>query len=108
MVIWFRCFIKDYAEITDPLVLLTGKHFVLKSRSKKAWSNEQHDAINRIKPTPSSAPVLHFPDFSREFVADTDVSGVGAGGFFAQPSTDLEIIAYYSHRFSKNRRPRTV
>ena len=94
------------AEITAPLVLLTGTDFV-KSRFKKAWSTEQDDAFNRIKRALSSAPVLHFPDFSRESVVHTDASELGAGAFLAQPSTDgkvLEIIAYYSHRFSKSQR----
>lgn len=107
MVNFVRRFIKDYAEITAPLVLLTGKDFVLKSRFKKAWSTEQDNAFERIKRVLSSAPVLHFPDFSREFVVHTDASELGAGAFLAQPTPDgkdLEVIAYYSHRFSKSQR----
>ena len=104
MVNFVRPFIKDYAEISAPLVRLTGKYFVLKKRFQKAWGTEEDSALARVKRVLPSAHVLHFPYFSREFVVHTDASELGSGAFLAQPSTDgkyLDIIAYFSRRFSK-------
>ena len=103
-----RRFIPDYAEVTAPLVELTKKEFGKKSSFKKAW-NVNHDvAFEHIKRLLVSAPVLHFPDFSREFVVHVDASETGCGAFLAQPSKDddksLDIIAYYSHRFKQGQR----
>ena len=68
MVNFVRRFIKDYAEVTAPLIaLLTREDFVLKSRLKKARGSEQDNALARIKRVLSPVPVLHLPDFSREF-----------------------------------------
>lgn len=47
--------------------------------------------------------MLHFPDFSKEFVVHLDASEVGAGAFLAQKNgNDLDIIAYFSQRFNKS------
>lgn len=105
-----RRFVKDYAEITSPLVDLTRKEFTLKKKFKAAWGSAQDEAFAKVKEALTSAPVLHFPDFSREFVVHTDASEQGVGAFLAQPSKDsadgkdLDIVAYYSKRFSKSQR----
>ena len=76
--------------------------------SKKAFGRPaQREAFARAKRALTSAPVLKYPDFTREFIVHTDASEAGVGAFLAQRSresssdSDLEIIAYYSHRFSK-------
>ncbi len=103
-----RRFIDDYAEITSPLVDLTQKSFVKRASFKKAWGPAQDAAFQKLKDALSSARVLHFPDFSRDFVVHTDASEKGVGAFLAQPSRgstdgkDLDIVAYYSKRFSKS------
>ncbi|CAB1105069.1 unnamed protein product [Ectocarpus sp. CCAP 1310/34] len=103
-----RRFIPDYAEITNPLVELTRKEYATKSRFVKAW-NKSHDAsFAHLKRLLTSAPVLHFPDFDREFVVHVDASEHGCGAFLAQPSKadpeSLDMIAYYSHRFKHGQR----
>ncbi|CAB1106859.1 unnamed protein product [Ectocarpus sp. CCAP 1310/34] len=103
-----RRFIPDYAEITNPLVELTRKEYATKSRFVKAW-NKSHDAsFAHLKRLLTSAPVLHFPDFDREFVVHVDASEHGCGAFLAQPSKadpeSLDMIAYYSHRFKYGQR----
>ena len=98
-----RRFIPDYAEVTAPLVALTQKEYATKSRFQKAWNSNHDIAFAHIKRLLVSAPVLHFPDFSREFVVHVDASETGCGAFLAQISKDddksCDIIAYYSHRF---------
>ena len=50
---------------------------------------------------------LHFPDYSKEFIVHVDGSEAGFGAFLAQNASegsnkpDLEIIAYFSTRFTK-------
>ena len=53
----------------------------------------------------TQAPVLQFPDFSKDFALHGDASEAGAGAFFArQKGDDLVIIAYFSQRFSDSQR----
>ena len=71
---------------------------------------EQREAFARAKRALTSAPVLKYPDVTREFIVHTDASEAGVGAFIAQRSrenssdSDLDIIAYYSHRFSQSQR----
>ncbi|CAB1120564.1 unnamed protein product [Ectocarpus sp. CCAP 1310/34] len=110
MVNFVRRAIKDYADVTAPLVELTRKDYVKRASFKKAWGSAQDAAFENVKRVLSSTPVLHFPDFSREFVVHTDASEQGVGAFLAQPSRDsadgkeLDIVAFYSKRFSKGQR----
>lgn len=65
----------------------------------------QYSAFGKLKNFLSSPPVLHFPDFSREFVIHTDASEKGVGAILAHPSRgntddrELDIVAYYRKRF---------
>ena len=103
-----RRFVKDYSDLTAPLVELTRKSFVKRTSFKKAWGPAQDAAFQKLKEALSEAPVLHFPDFSRDFVVHTDASEQGVGAFLAQPSKgstdgkELDIVAYYSKRFSRS------
>ena len=92
----------NYSDSTAPLVELTKKSFVKRASFKKVWGPAQDTAFQNLKDALSSAPVLHFPNFSRDFVVHTDVSEQGLGAFLAIPSTgstddkELDIVAYYS------------
>ena len=103
----FVRFVKDYPDLTAPLVELTRKSFVKSTSFKKAWGPAQDAAFQKLKDALSEAPVLHFPDFSRDFAVHTDASEQGVGAFLAQPSKgstdgkELDIVAYYSKRFSR-------
>ena len=83
----FVRFVKDYSDLTAPLVELTRKSFVKRTSFKKAWGPAQDSAFQKLNDAISEAPVLHFPDFSRNFVVHTD-------------GKELDIVAYYSKRFS--------
>ena len=84
------------------------KDFVKETAFKKVFGPAQRDAgLSHAKRALTSAPVLEYPGFTREFIVHTGSSEAGVGAFLAQPSLDgssgfnLDIIAYYSHNFSK-------
>ena len=70
------------------------------------WGPEQGAAFQKLKDALSSAPVLHFPHFSRQFLDHTDASEQGVGVFLAHPSKgrtddkEVDIVACCSKRFS--------
>ena len=105
-----RRFVPEYAEVTAPLVKLTKKQSKQRREFEKHWGATQSEAVTRIKKLLSSPPVLHFPDYSKEFIVHVDASEAGVGAFLAQDANegsdkpDLEIIAYVSKRFTKGQK----
>ena len=99
-----------YAEVTAPLVELTKKQYKQQREFDKHWGTTQSETITRIKKLLSSPPILHFPDHSKEFIVHVDASEAGVGAFVAQNANegsdkrDLEIIAYFSERFTKGQK----
>ena len=60
---------------------------------------KHQDAFDALNEAVSTAPVLGYPNFSREFILETDVSLNGLGTVLSQQDKDGEIcvIAYASH-----------
>ena len=103
MVNYVRKFIPNLATVIAPMVDLTKKEAV-KSVAKR-WGPEHDKAFAEVKQLLTNAPVLHFPDFSKEFVVHVDASETGAGAFLAQKNgDDLNIIAYFSQHFNMSQR----
>ena len=63
---YYRRFVKDFAELAEPLVALTrkGAPFV--------WTDQQQTAFNALKACLISAPILGFPTENGRFVLDTE------------------------------------
>ena len=52
---YYRRFVKNFAEIADPLVALTWKGVPF------VWADEQQTAFDALKASLLSAPILGFP-----------------------------------------------
>ena len=101
-----RRFVPECVELSAPLVELIKKQHKQRREYEKHWGTTQSQAVTRIKKLLSSPPVLHFPDYSKESIVHVDASKAGVGAFLAQNANegsekpDLEIIAYFSKRFT--------
>ena len=60
---------------------------------------KHQDAFDALKEALSTASILGYPDISREFILETDVSLNGLGAILSQQGKDGQIcvIAYASH-----------
>ena len=68
---YYRRFVKDFGKMAQPLTTL------LKGTGSFQWNEEADYAFRKLKQALVSAPVLALPNFSVEFVLETDASGVG-------------------------------
>ena len=68
LVSYYRRFVANFSVIANPLFALTRKG------TPFDWSPKCQEAFQRLKDTLTSASVLAFPDFSREFLLETDAS----------------------------------
>ena len=88
---YYRKFIKEFSKIAKPLTKLTKK------TEKFAWAAEQQIAFNTLKEKLTTAPVLQYPDFTKEFNVTTDASDYAIGAVLSQgPIGNDRPIAYAS------------
>ena len=95
---YYRRLIPDFASIAAPLSDLTKKS----APNLVQWSSQCDSAFQKLKELLCSHPVLKSPDFSKEFILQTDASERGVGAVLSQ--TDDEgrehPVSYYSHKLS--------
>ena len=94
---YYRRFIKDFAKIARPLNNLTKKSV------KFEWNEDSQNAFDKIKRTLVSAPILVYPDFTREFHLFVDASSTGMGMALAQIDDNgrERVVAYNGRNFNK-------
>ncbi len=93
---YYRKFIKNFAEITQPLNKLTRKNINF------IWSEECQKAFDKIKNALTKPPILVYPNFKKEFIIITDASKIGVGGTLCQNYNGiLKPISYFSKSFTK-------
>ena len=73
-------FIPDYATIAVPLTNLTKKN----APNKVVWTEQCNQAWQNLKGILCSSPVLRTPDFSSQFILQTDASDYGFGAVLSQ------------------------
>ena len=96
---YYRKFIEGYSKYAKPLELL------INTKNKNiVWTNECEIAFKKLKEKMFNSPILKYPDFSREFILDTDASFDTIGAVLSQKDEyGLErVIAYGSKSMSKH------
>ena len=90
---FYKKFIPQYSQVCAPLFNL------LKKNNKFMWSESAQNALDQLKIALTSAPVLAFPDMSREFILTCDASQSGLGYILGQIGDDSkEHVIEYSGR----------
>ena len=97
---YYRRFIPQFAKIAHPLHCLTRKD------APFHWSSECQAAFEALKSRLISALVLAYPDFSKDFVLETDASYVELGAILSQLQVDGKFhpLSYASRTLSPPRR----
>ena len=87
-------FIQDYATITEPLRRLTRK------KTQFKWGKSQQEALQKLKETLLSDPVMAYFDITKHTTVTRDASPYGISAILSQTSTkeatDHKIVAYVS------------
>ena len=70
------------------------------------WTIEHQEAFDALKEALCTAPVLGYPDFTREFILETDASLKGLGTILSQQQKDgsVPVIAYVSRSLCPSER----
>ena len=97
---YYRRFIRDFALIARPLHCLTER------TAKFRWTNECQAAFEELRRRLTTDPVLAYPDFSRQFILDTDASDTGIGAVLSQVDENgrERVISYGSRLLTKPER----
>ena len=89
---YYRRFVKDFAELAEPLVALTRKGVPF------VWTDQQQAAFEALKACLICAPILGFPTEDGRFVLDTDASLFAVGGVLSQLQKEGEVVIAYASR----------
>ena len=93
---YYRRFIKNFADIANPLNKLLRKETVFE------WNDKCQSSFEILKKNLLSPQILQFPDYSKEFIITTDASKVACGAVLAQLHDGIELpIAFASKAFTK-------
>lgn len=93
---YYRRFIRNFAEITNPLNKLLRKNTPFK------WSDECEHSFSTLKQKLISPQILQFPDYTKPFILITDASKVACGAVLAQCHDSFELpVAFASKAFTK-------
>ena len=97
---YYRWFMKEYSRIAEPLHQLTRK-----TSKGFLWTTACQDAFYGLKLHLTTAPILTYPDFSKEFILHTDASATALGAVLCQEKEGVEhVIAYWSRQLNKSER----
>ena len=96
---FYRNFIRNFADISNPLNRLTSEKIEFN------WDTECENAFLELKSHLSSPPVLAFPRISDTFTIEVDASDNAIGGVLCQDDIHGEPhpIAYFSSTLNKSK-----
>ncbi len=93
---YYRKFIPDYSTVACSLTDLTRG----KALSQVKWTADCETAFQHLKKCLCSKPILRSPDFSHEFILQTDASDRGVGAVLSQKDDEgnEHPTAYFSRK----------
>ena len=91
-------FVPNYTKIARPLYVLTQQD------TPFVWTTVCEQAFDELKFKLLTSPVLAYPDFSKDFVLETDASKQGLGAILSQFQEDSKLHppAYASSSLSSS------
>ena len=96
LVTYYTKFIKGFARIAKPLTLLTRQQVKFK------WTPVHHTAFLHLKEAIIQAPILHYPNPDKKYIAYTDASDDACKAQLSQEYDGMEFaIAFLSHIFTE-------
>ena len=95
---YFRCFIKNFAQIAKPQNNLLGCGNSKMRNHPVTLTPAAEEAFYRLKKKCATVPVLAFADLKRSFLLETDASKYGLGAILQQMQEDgkYHLVAYAS------------
>ena len=99
MMSYYRRFVANFASTAACLFELTKKD------STFIWTDETKNAFNKLKTDLVKAPILIYPNFSKEFEIFCDASNVAIGAALVQRLREIiHPVAYASKQLNKHER----
>ena len=93
---YYRRFIQNFSDIASPLKQLTKKDVNF------TWTSECQIAMEKLKKTLCSAPILAYPQPIGGYILDTDASNTGIGTDLSQIQEGQEhVICYGSKKLDR-------
>ena len=94
---YYRRFIKGFSKIAKPL------NELLKKNKRFEWKERQQKAFEKLKEKLIEYLILTYPDYGREFILITDVSGEGLEAVLTQLNEEGKetVIAYASRNLKE-------
>ena len=93
---YYRKFIPHYSSLAAPLTDLTRKV----APNEVVWNTTCERAFQALKAALSSSPILQSPDFTKQFLLQTDASDRGVGAVLSQCDQNGQDrpVAYFSRK----------
>ena len=96
---YYRKFIRDFANIAEPL------HRLMHKDVKFVWTSDCELAFTTLRDRLTAFPILAYPDFRKPFRVQTDASNWAVGAVLSQDYQGQEkVVAYASSTLSRAER----
>ena len=99
---FYRRFVQGFSEIARPLTDLTH----VADNKWFSWGPTEQKAFDALKQAMIHAPVLAHPDPYKQWIVQTDASGVAIGGVLSQKQADGTVrpVAFWSYKLNSAER----
>jgi hypothetical protein len=101
MISWVRRFIPNCSKLTAPLRELSKQ--TKRELTKSEWTEKRMKAFMKLKDVLTSAPILIYPDMTKEFYLHVDASKWGLGAVLTQMDDKgrYRVVEYASTSLNK-------